>query len=379
MARNHKQATTVGQVEAAMHGIAPPSLAQSWDNVGLLVGDRPAACKKLLLCIDLTPDVLEEAVKNKCDMIISYHPVIFKPMKRLVAQSSDLSSIVHRAIAEGIAVYSPHTAMDAAEGGTNDMLANLCKLQDVQPFEYVTMDDGTCKLVTFAPPNYLDNVAQAMFAAGAGKIGDYEQCSYRLNGEGTFFGTDATSPTVGQKGILEKVQETRIEVEVRGNVLPEVVKALRENHPYEEPAFDLYPLSGKPEKGIGRVGTLPGRSTLGSLARSLKKATKSKVAAIVGQPGTRVQKAAVCVGAAGRLPLEKKRSADADVIVTGEMRHHDALTLLRNGKTAIALGHWESERPALKDLEEKLSQSLGSVNINISQKDVGPFQPIPSR
>ncbi len=379
MARSRKQPVTIGHVEQTMHTIAPPSLAQSWDNVGLLVGDRSASCKRVLLCIDLTPEVLDEAIKTKCNMVISYHPVIFKPIKRLVAQTSDTSSIVHQAIAAGIAVYSPHTAMDAADGGTNDMLAGLCKLNNVEPFEYVAMDDGSCKLVTFVPPNNLENVAQAMFAAGAGKIGNYEQCSYRLNGEGTFFGTDKTSPAVGQKGILEKVNETRIEVEVRGNVLPEVVKALRDNHPYEEPAFDLYPLSGKPIKGIGRVGTLPGQTTLGSLARSLKRATKSKVAAIVGKPETRVHKAAVCVGAAGRLPLEKKRSATADVIVTGEMRHHDALVILREQKTAIALGHWESERPILKDLQEKLTDSLNSVNIIISQKDTGPFQPIPTR
>ena len=144
-------------------------------------------------------------------------------------------------------------------------------------------------------------------------------------------------------------------------------------HPYEEPAFDIYPLQPQPTAGIGRVGMLPPKTTLGSLAESLEKTTKSKVIMLVGSAKAKIRRAAVCVGAAGRLPLEKSRSADCDVIVTGEIRHHDALTILRNNKTAIALGHWESERPILKPLAKRLTDMLGGVTTIISKHDLAPF------
>ncbi len=389
--------TTVGEAARALDELAPPALAQAWDNVGLLAGDREAVCRRVLLCIDLMPAVLEEAIAGKADLIVAYHPPIFKPVSRLIAQSDGPDALVHRAIRTGIAIYSSHTALDAAEGGTNDVMAGLCGLSDVQPFEYVSTGPRQFKLVTFVPEagggetapaglagevpsgsrdlpgRPLQEVAEALFAAGAGRIGDYEQCSFRLSGEGTFFGTEGTSPRVGRRGRLERVSETRLEVVVPAGRLPEVVAALRRAHPYEEPAFDVYPLEGEPAAGIGRVGSLPDGTTLGKLAAQLKKATGSRVAMMVGAPGTRVRRAAVCVGAAGRLPLEKPRSADADVIVTGEIRHHDALTLLRLGKCAVALGHWESERPALAPLGRRLVQRLPGLRVMLSRREVGPL------
>ncbi|MGQ9650489.1 MAG: Nif3-like dinuclear metal center hexameric protein [Phycisphaerae bacterium] len=366
---------TVGAVAAAMDQIAPPALAQSWDNVGLLVGDRKAACRRVLLCIDLTPAVLRETVAAGCEMIVSYHPPLLKPVKRIVADSDGTESIVHEAIRRGIAIYSPHTALDAAEGGVNDVLAGLCGLKDVGPFEYVSVGRQEYKVVTFVPFAQLEKVASAMFAAGAGRIGDYEQCSYRLRGEGTFFGTESTHPQVGRKGQLERVAETRIEMICVDRCLPEVIAALRRSHPYEEPAFDIYPLTPEPEMGIGRVGVLPKGTTLGSLAKLLKRATKSQVMMAVGAANTKLRRAAVCAGAAGRLPMEKPRSADCDVIITGEIRHHDALSILRAGKTAIALGHWESERPALAPLAQRLRRAVGSIGAVVSRKDAPPFHP----
>lgn len=374
MASTRGRRVTVGAVTAAMDQIAPPALAQSWDNVGLLVGDRSAACKRVLLCIDLTPAVLREAVASRCEMIVSYHPPLFKPVKRLLADSEGTESIVHQAIARGIAIYSPHTALDAAEGGVNDVLAGLCGLKDVGPFEYVSVGRREYKVVTFVPFAQLEEVASAMFAAGAGRIGDYEQCSYRLRGEGTFFGTESTNPQVGRKGQLERVAETRIEMIASERCLPEVIAALRRSHPYEEPAFDIYPLTPEPEMGIGRVGVLPHGTTLGNLAKLLKRATKSQVMMTVGAAKTKLRRAAVCGGSAGRMPLEMPRAAACDVIVTGEIRHHDALSILRAGKTAIALGHWESERPVLAPLAEQLKRAVGAVDVRLSRNDAPPFQ-----
>jgi dinuclear metal center YbgI/SA1388 family protein len=357
-----------------MDALAPPRLAQEWDNVGLLVGDRRAACRRVLLCIDTTPAVLAEARRLRCPLIISYHPVIFRPVKTIRADSDGTDSLVHEAIRLGIAIYSPHTALDAAGGGTNDVLAELCGLRDVGPFEFVAGGPRECKVVVFVPPDALDRVANAMFTAGAGRIGEYEQCSYRLRGEGTFFGTEATNPAVGKKGRLERVEEIRLEIVAPQNRIPEIVQAIRASHPYETPAYDIYPLESPPTKGIGRVGTLPPGTTPAALARTLKRRLKSPVVQLVGDPKGRVRRAAVCAGAAGRLPLEHPRSADADVIVTGEIRHHDALAFLRLGKCAIALGHWESERPVLPRLAERLKTAVAGLNPVVSRADTGPLR-----
>jgi hypothetical protein len=219
----------------------------------------------------------------------------------------------------------------------------------------------------------VDAVAFAMAAAGAGRIGGYELCSYRVQGEGTFYGTEGTQPQVGRRGRLEKVPEIRIEMVAPRGRLPEVVNALLRAHPYEEPAYDIYPLAGTPSFGIGRTGLLPAKTTLASLAERLKARTGSQVALVVGNAKTRLSRAAVCVGAAGSLPLEKPRSAGCDVVVTGEIRHHEALALQRLGKTAIALGHWESERPVLQPLAARLGQAVPGLTARVSKKDVGPF------
>jgi len=369
-----RSSSTVGDVCSAMDALAPPRLAQEWDNVGLLVGDRRAACRRVLLCIDTTPAVLAEARRLRCPLIISYHPVIFRPVKTIRADSDGTDSLVHEAIRLGIAIYSPHTALDAAGGGTNDVLAELCGLRDVGPFEFVAGGPRECKVVVFVPPDALDRVANAMFTAGAGRIGEYEQCSYRLRGEGTFFGTEATNPAVGKKGRLERVEEIRLEIVAPQNRIPEIVQAIRASHPYETPAYDIYPLESPPTKGIGRVGTLPPGTTPAALARTLKRRLKSPVVQLVGDPKGRVRRAAVCAGAAGRLPLEHPRSADADVIVTGEIRHHDALAFLRLGKCAIALGHWESERPVLPRLAERLKTAVAGLNPVVSRADTGPLR-----
>ena len=239
MPKSRKRSATVGDVTGVLDEIAPPALAQSWDNVGLLVGDRDAPCRSMLCCIDLTPSVLDEAIASRCDLILAYHPPLFQPITRLLADSAGTDAIVHRAIAAGIAIYSPHTALDAAAGGANDVLAGLCGLRDIEPFEYVDSGEPRCKLVTFVPPAQLEQIALDLFAAGAGRIGDYEQCSYRLIGEGTFFGTEQTNPRLGKRGRLEKVTETRLEMVIPRTCVAAAVRALHDNHSYEEPAYDF--------------------------------------------------------------------------------------------------------------------------------------------
>ncbi len=389
-ARLADPACWVADVCDAMEAIAPCGLAQEWDNVGLLVGDPSARVRRVLTCIDLTPDVVDEAIKKKTDFVMAYHPPIFKPVARLRADSHETDALVFRCIKHGIAIYSMHTALDAADGGTNDVIAELCGCRATEPLEYVDepgVDQqagsaSECKLVVFVPKEHVEAVADAMFEAGAGHIGDYSHCSYRLAGRGTFLGGASTKPAIGKRGRLEQIDEIRLETVVPTKRLPQVVSAMTGANPYDEPAFDIYPLKPKPTRGIGRVGELPKPTTLAQLAERLKRATQATCVQTVGtndpQAGSasrNVSRVVIVAGAAGSLPF-KIPLAPSDCIITGEIRHHDALTITRVGCTAITLGHWASERPVLAPFTARLRDLVPGIAIDISNADRDPFRTV---
>lgn len=364
---------TVADVCGALESIAPLKLAQDWDNVGLLAGDREAKVRRILLSIDLTEVVVREAMDASIDFIVSYHPPIFKPFRLLVQPGTGMEALMWRCIRNGIAIYSPHTALDAADGGTNDCLARLCGIETCEGL--VTVDDPSrneCKIVVFVPHNAVEMVADAMFQAGAGHIGNYSQCSFRANGEGTFFGDESTSPKVGTRGHFERVEEFRLETVVRSRDVSAVVAAIRSAHPYEEPAFDIYPLRSHPIRGIGRVGRFEKPLSLRDLAKKLKRATQIKNVQLVGSPTSFVDRAVIVAGSAGSLPFQIPLTP-RDVIVTGEIRHHDALQIERHGCAAIALGHWASERPVLHSLREAMAKSVPGIRVDLSAADRDPF------
>lgn len=360
-----------------MEEIAPIWSAADWDNVGLLVGCPTWPARKVLLAIDLTPDVLDEAITGRFDAVVAYHPVLFKPSARMLLDRRTTTGLAAEVLSHRIAVYSPHTALDCAPGGTNETLAALCGLRDVRPFEAATPPVKQLKLVTFVPVAQLDRVAEALFAAGAGVIGEYEKCSYRLDGYGTFFGTGGTQPVVGKKGRLEQVEEVRLEVVLPSAKSAQVVAALRSSHPYEEPAFDLYPLKTPPNQNIGqgRIGAFTRPTSLRSLAQLLKRKCRAANVVVIGAPRTPLRAALICAGSAGTLPLSipGRRCGKGDVVITGEIRHHDALAYARCGAAAIALGHWASERPVLLPLSQRLRERLPGTAIVISRKDRDPF------
>ena len=238
----------------AMEQIAPTHRAEPWDNVGLLAGDPQHGLAHALLTIDYTAEVAQEAARLGCDAVIAYHPVIFQPLKRVT--SPDL---VFDAIRRGIAIYSPHTALDLAEGGTNDVLADAMGLENRRPLGLpkTPLSPWHYKLVTFVPLEQLEKVAAALADAGAGCLGNYSHCSYRSAGTGTFCPRPGSHPAIGRIGTMEYVDEIRIEVLVPVGRIDAVIQALRHSHPYEEPAFDLVQLSSPPDgSGMGRIGQL---------------------------------------------------------------------------------------------------------------------------
>jgi dinuclear metal center YbgI/SA1388 family protein len=354
-----------------METIAPTRFAESWDNVGLLVGDPQQDVSRAMLTIDYTPEVAAEVVENKCDVVIAYHPPIFDALKRLVAGST--GSAIFDTIRRGIAIYSPHTALDVAEGGTNDLLADILELRERSPLKVSQPKATQCKLVTFVPAEQVEVVSRALFDAGAGGIGQYSSCSFQINGTGTFFGGSGTHPTVGQSGKLERVEEIRVETVVPLAKVEHVIRALRKSHPYEEPAFDLNQLAAPPEGiGTGRVGKLPGEVTGDMLINRIKRELEIDHVLVAGDPTRLARKAAVCAGACGEL-LDDALAQNVDFYLTGEMRHHDALKAAARGMTVVCTLHSNSERASLKRLAARLSEQLKPMEFLLSQQDRDPF------
>jgi len=364
-----------------LNRIVPEHLAEPWDHVGLQVGNTTQDIRKAMLCIDLTESVLDEAVNNKVNLIIAYHPPIFDPLKTLTDQSLKERLILKAAQAR-IAIYSPHTALDAAVGGVNDWLISGLGEGSVTPVKpgTVTNNKGIntrCKLVTFAPGRVINKIRTAMARAGAGLIGHYSECSYNLTGWGTFKGDQTTSPAVGHAMKLEKVEEIRLEMIIDLANLANVVAALRKSHPYEEPAFDVYPLidpdpeHDHPRTGQGRVLSLNKPITTTTLISRIKKRLGLKHLEI-GQPIRKknIHRIGLCVGAGGSILDD---AGPVDAFITGEMRHHDVLAAIQAGITIILAGHTQTERPYLSQYRNLLNKTCDKkINWLISKKDSPP-------
>jgi dinuclear metal center YbgI/SA1388 family protein len=363
---------TVSAICASLDRFAPPSLAADWDNVGLLLGDGAAEVRRVLTCLTVTPAVVEEAVAEKAELIVTHHPILFRGAKRLSTVATD-GRLLWPLARAGVAVYSPHTAFDNTTGGINDSLARRLGLTNVAPLRRRD-GDRKCKVVVFVPDSDLQKVSDAMFAAGAGIIGQYEQCSFRLAGTGTFFGTDSTNPTVGQKGRREDVSEWRLEVVCPEASLAPALSAMRSAHSYEEPAFDVYPLKPLPGPGgEGRVGELPAATGLRDLAARVKGELKAGAVQVVGDPGRPVRRVAVACGAAGEFLADAVR-AKADVFLTGEMRFHDYLSAEAQGIALVLPGHYATERPAVEELAGRLQAEFRDLTVWASRKEADPVR-----
>ncbi|AQT67747.1 metal-binding protein [Anaerohalosphaera lusitana] len=364
----------VKDIGREINAIAPLGLALDWDNVGLLVGDENADVKNVLMTIDLTKGVLAEAKRKKVDMIMAYHPVIWDGLKKVTASGE--GSIVYDLVRSGINVFSIHTAYDIAMGGVNDALAEIVGIGDAEPIgDFVENPAGDFyKVIVFVPAKSVNKVADAMFKAGAGQIGNYSKCSYRSDGQGTFLPMEGSNPAIGEKGRLEYVDEIKVESIVPGGKLEGVIGAMVKAHPYETPAYDVfreYGIGGK--MGLGRMGELEKAGRLDDIVANIKKVTGAKALGMIGPEKKRVRKAAVCAGSCGNI-VNTVMKAECDMYLTGELKHHQALAAQEAGLTCICLSHSVSERFALKNLAKELKKRLGDVKIQLSRKDADPFR-----
>ncbi|MBM4107408.1 MAG: Nif3-like dinuclear metal center hexameric protein [Phycisphaerae bacterium] len=386
----------VADLVSAMRTIAPPEYAEPWDRVGLLVGDAQRALSgPVLLTIDLTERVLDEAVAMKAGALVAYHPPIWEPLSRITAQSPR-ERLLLRAIEAGLAIYTPHTAVDASPGGMTDW---LCEgLSGVEPGKEEKIR-GDCralrahttrpatsevKLVTFVPVGSLDQLRQAMATAGAGIIGAYHVCSFATPGVGTFLGQPGTRPTVGEAGRLETASEHRLEMVCSRAALPLALETLRQFHPYEQPAIDVYELAPQPHRGVGsgRRLVVDKTVTLVELARRLKAwiSTPERECTVrVATPAfdksgleQQVTHVGVCPGAGSEVaPLA--RDEGCQVFVTGEMKHHEVMAALHSGMSVVLAGHTNTERGYLPRLARRIEKELPGVKTAVSATDRDPL------
>jgi dinuclear metal center YbgI/SA1388 family protein len=362
---------TVAEITAFLDDFAPPSLAAEWDNVGLLLGDPAGQVERIMTCLTVTDDVVTEAVADQVQLLVSHHPILFRPIHRMTTADPEGNRLLSLA-RSGAAVYSPHTAFDNCRGGINDILARRLGLSDVVPLRPA---EGArqCKLVVFVPEADLERVADALFAAGAGNIGEYSQCSFRLSGTGTFFGSEAANPTIGEKGRREQVGEWRLEAVCPESLVDQVVAAMRKAHSYEEPAYDVYPLrSPKGPGGFGRLGRLSRPVSLGDLAAVVKSQLNANHVQLVGEANRVVEHLAIACGAGGDF-LADAVQARADVFLTGEMRFHDLLAAQSLGLALVLPGHHATERCGVEELAVLLQERFPPLKVLPSRRECDPI------
>lgn len=358
----------------AIEKLAPRRLAESWDNVGLLLGSPAQTIHKVLLTLDVTEEVVEKAVQDGIDLIIAHHPLIFKSIHAIrtdLPQGKILSALLK----SNIAVYAAHTNLDITTGGVNDALASALQLQDVQPLA-ISSTEKLCKLVVFIPPTHVEVVREAITEAGAGHIGKYSHCTFLTNGTGTFLPLEGSKPFIGESGKMEYIEESRLETIFPEKMSRRVIKAMLQAHPYEEVAYDVYQLENKGiGSGLGRIGKLSAPMSFADFAIQVKTALGIDSVNVAGAPGGVVKKVAVCGGTGAGL-LHKAAFAGADVLVTGDVKYHEAQEAAAIGIGMIDAGHFATEQPVLLHLKKYLYQCANegkwSVDIQIDEvnKDV---------
>jgi dinuclear metal center YbgI/SA1388 family protein len=352
---------------------APPHLAESWDNVGLLWGDATALVERVMTCLTVTAETADEAIEGGAGLIISHHPVLFKPVKHVTVHRDDpQGTFLWRLARAGVAIASPHTALDNTVGGINDGLARRLGLVDVTPLR-PSPPRPQFKVIVFTPESDREAVLAAAFAAGGGRIGNYRECSFGTEGLGTFFGEEAANPAVGQAGRRESVREWRLEVVTSREKLPGVLTAIRNAHSYEEPAIDVVQLHAIPcGPGVGRLGRLPEPRSLGTLAREVAQLLKAPSLQYVGDPGRRVERVAIACGAGDDFLRDAQERAH--VLLTGEARYHNAVLAEALGIGLIVAGHHATERPGVEDLADEMTKVFNDLTVWASRRETDPLR-----
>ncbi|MCD8287642.1 MAG: Nif3-like dinuclear metal center hexameric protein [Porphyromonadaceae bacterium] len=360
---------TIGSIIRAIETVAPLSFQESYDNAGLVVGSCEDVARAAVVCLDVTEEVIDEAIVQDANLIISHHPLVFKSLKSLTGKDY-VERLLIKAIKHDIAIYSAHTNMDNAWNGVNFKMAEKLGLSNLSILSPASQQ--LLKLVTYVPLHAADNVRQSLFNVGAGCIGNYDGCSYNSNGFGTFCANEKAHPYCGEIGETNREEEMRIEVILPKYLQKKVVDTLLQVHPYEEPAFDLIPLENEwAQVGSGVVGEFSSAISEQDFLNQLKSAFQVKCLRHSALTGRKIRQVALC-GGAGSFLIPKAVSLNVDAFVTGEIKYHEFFG--REKSLLLAeIGHYESEQYTKEIFCEIITKSFPTFVCYSTKIDTNPI------
>jgi dinuclear metal center YbgI/SA1388 family protein len=356
------------EIIAYLESLAPRQLQEDYDNSGWQCGNPESEAKGVLLCLDVTEKVVEEAISTKCNLIISHHPVIFKGIKKLTG-TDFVERILLKAIKNDISIYSIHTNLDAVHTGVNAKISEKLRLKNSKIL--AEKEKLLQKLAVFCPNEQAEKVRVAMCEAGAGNIGNYSDCSFNTEGTGTFKGNADSDPFVGKKGELQSEKEVRIEVILPEYLTSKVISAMIGAHPYEEVAFDIFPLKNAfPMAGSGMMGELEKEMDEQDFLKYVKEKMHTKMIRHTTFLNRKIKKVAVC-GGSGRFLLERAKALGADVLITSDFKYHDFFDA--DGKILVLdIGHFESEQFTMSLLSDWITKKFNTFAVRITEINTNP-------
>ncbi|MDR1227042.1 MAG: Nif3-like dinuclear metal center hexameric protein [Prevotellaceae bacterium] len=360
---------TVSQIASIIEELAPKAYQESYDNTGLCVGSATQEVGGALLCLDVTEEIVHEAIAHKCNLIISHHPVIFGGLKQITGQTEQ-QRVVRLAIKNDIALYSAHTNIDSVRGGVSEKMADRLALTNRSIL--IPQKGNLVKLVTFAPTRHAEKVRSALFEAGAGHIGAYSHCSYNASGTGTFMAGEGAQPFVGKWGELRQEPEERMEVIVPEHLSGKVVSALIKTHPYEEPAFDLVPLANvNPNVGFGILGKLPKQMEVNAFLKQVKQVFKCSSIKYSTCTKPIISKVAVMSGSGAGFSGAAS-AVGADAYVSADFKYHE-LQNINTQLLAIDIGHYESEVAVIEIFYDVLTKKCSKFVVRLASSLKNPI------
>lgn len=360
----------IKDVLAHLEELAPLATAENFDNVGLLVGDKNTTVKGVLVTLDTIETVVDEAIENNCNLIVSFHPIIFKGLKSLTGKNY-VERTVLKAIKNNIAIFAVHTALDNSFNGVNAM---MCKKLGLENREVLIPQSGSIqKLVTFVPKKDADKVRLALFKAGAGSIGNYTHCSFNVEGQGTFKANEDSNPVVGLKGKIHTETEIQIGVTFRKHLQSTILTALFSTHPYEEVAYEITTLENSNQHlGMGMVGNLKKALPAAEFLKMLKHTFNCGVVRHSEATGKSIKRVAV-LGGSGAFALGQAKSKDADAYVTADLKYHDFFQA--DSQILLAdIGHYESEQFTKELLHSYITKKFTNFATVLSRTNTNPIK-----
>jgi dinuclear metal center YbgI/SA1388 family protein len=352
-----------------LESYAPLAYQESYDNAGLICGNNEMEIKSALICLDSTEAVLDEAIEKGCNLVIAHHPIVFSGLKKFNGKNY-VERIIIKAIKNDIAIYAAHTNLDNVFNGVNSKIA--AKLGLINCKVLSPQKDKLKKLITFCPEDKADSLRKALFSAGAGHIGNYDECSFNTNGLGTFRAGSGSNPYVGELGKRHEENETKIEVIYHSDRESKLLNALAGTHPYEEPAYDLIPLSNENKMiGSGLIGELPEAREEMEFLKSLKVQMNTSCIRHTGLRNKKIEKVAIC-GGSGSFLLKNAINAGADVFVTGDFKYHQFFD--SENRIIIAdIGHYESEQFTGELFYDILKKKFSTFALHLSKINTNPI------